>query len=62
MGGYILTAAIDGFFSSPAGGCVTSAPINMTGSENIGGLMFGTMMLLIPPNLTLILRHKLDKV
>ena len=33
-----LTAAIEGFFSSPAGGCVTSAPMNITGSRNIGGL------------------------
>ena len=33
-----LTAAIEGFFSSPAGGWVTSAPQKMTGSLNIRGL------------------------
>ena len=75
------TAAIEGFFSSPAGGCVTSAPINITGSRNIGGLIyiysikkwvwlvrlhpyliFGTIILLIPPNLTFILRQRFDSV
>lgn len=34
----ILTAAMDGFFPSPAGGCVTSAPRKMTGCWNTGGL------------------------
>ena len=34
------TAAIEGFFSSPAGGCVTSAPINITVSRTIGGLIY----------------------
>ena len=35
-----LTAAIEGLEWSPAGGCVTSAPINITGSWNIAGLKF----------------------
>ena len=33
-----LTAAIDGFFPSPAGGWVTSAPRKMTGCWNTEGL------------------------
>ena len=33
-----LTAAIEGLLASPAGGCVTSAPRNMTGSLNTPGL------------------------
>jgi hypothetical protein len=33
-----LTAAIEGFFPSPAGGWVTSAPRKMTGCWNTGGL------------------------
>lgn len=33
-----LTAAIDGFLLSPAGGCVTSAPRNITGSLKTFGL------------------------
>jgi hypothetical protein len=33
-----LTAAIEGFFSSPAVGCVTSAPKNITGCLKNGGL------------------------
>lgn len=32
------TAAMDGFFPSPAGGCVTSAPRKMTGCWNTEGL------------------------
>lgn len=34
----ILTAAMEGFFPSPAGGWVTSAPRKMTGCWNTGGL------------------------
>ena len=34
----IHTAAIDGLLASPAGGCVTSAPKNITGSRNTAGL------------------------
>ena len=33
-----LTAAMDGFLSSPAGGCVTSAPMKITGLWNTVGL------------------------
>lgn len=33
-----LTAAMDGFLSSPAGGCVTSAPMKITGLWNTAGL------------------------
>ena len=33
-----LTAAIEGFFPSPAGGCVTSAPKKITGCWNTDGL------------------------
>lgn len=33
-----LTAAMEGLLESPAGGCVTSAPRNMTGSRNTAGL------------------------
>ena len=33
-----LTAAIDGFFKSPAGGWVTSAPKKITGSAKTFGL------------------------
>ena len=33
-----LTAAMDGFLSSPAGGCVTSAPMKITGLANTAGL------------------------
>ena len=33
-----LTAAMDGLFSSPAAGCVTSAPRKITGSLNTGNL------------------------
>ena len=71
------TAAIDGFRLSetvikvwiwpiiywpPAGGWVTSAPMKITGSVKIFGLIVGTRILLIPPSLTLILRHKFDNV
>merc|ERR1739848_136099 len=61
------TAAMDGFLLSPekkltAGGCVTSAPRKITGSLKTFGRMLGTKILLTPPNLTLIFRHKLDKV
>ena len=35
------TAAMDGFFPSPAGGCVTSAPRKMTGCWNTEGLRGG---------------------
>lgn len=35
----ILTAAMEGFFPSPAGGWVTSAPRKMTGCWNTGGLI-----------------------
>lgn len=56
------TAAIDGFLLSPAGGCVTSAPRKITGSLNTFGRMDGTKMELMPPNLTLIFKHKLDNV
>ncbi len=34
----LLTAAMDGFLSSPAGGCVTSAPREITGWLNNTGL------------------------
>lgn len=34
-----LTAAIEGFFPSPAGGCVTSAPKKITGCWNTDGLL-----------------------
>lgn len=33
------TAAIEGFFPSPAGGCVTSAPKKITGCWNTDGLL-----------------------
>lgn len=56
------TAAIDGFLLSPAGGCVTSAPRNMTGSLNTFGRIDGTKIELMPPNFTLIFKHKLDSV
>jgi hypothetical protein len=56
------TAAMDGFLLSPAGGCVTSAPRKMTGSLKILGLMLGTRIEFTPPNLTLILRQRLDNV
>lgn len=36
--GLKLTAAMDGLLLSPAGGWVTSAPKNITGSRNIAGL------------------------
>ena len=36
-----LTAAMEGFLSSPAGGWVTSAPMNITGDWNTAGLMGG---------------------
>lgn len=36
-----LTAAMEGFLPSPAGGCVTSAPRKMTGCWNTGGLRRG---------------------
>ena len=35
---WTLTAAMEGFFPSPAGGWVTSAPRKMTGCWNTGGL------------------------
>lgn len=56
------TAAMLGFLLSPAGGWVTSAPRNITGSLNTFGLILGTRMLLMPPNLTFILRQRLDNV
>ncbi|RNA31905.1 hypothetical protein BpHYR1_001807 [Brachionus plicatilis] len=57
------TAAMDGFVLSPAGGWVTSAPINITGSLNtLSGRCVGTKILLTPPNLTFIFKHKLDSV
>lgn len=34
----MLTAVIDGFFPSPAGGCVTSAPRKITGCWNTADL------------------------
>ena len=57
-----LTAAMDGRWRSPAGGCVTSAPKKMTGSRKTLGRTLGNRMLLIPPSFTLIFRHKLDRV
>ena len=36
----LLTAAMDGFLSSPAGGWVTSAPMKMTGLWNTVGLQW----------------------
>ena len=41
---------------------MTSAPRKMTGSLKILGLMLGTRIELTPPNLTLILRQRLDNV
>lgn len=43
--GAILTAAIEGFLLSPAGGWVTSAPRNITGSLNTLGLQRGEFQL-----------------
>lgn len=38
VGVLALTAAMEGFFPSPAGGWVTSAPRKITGCWNTGGL------------------------
>merc|ERR1719376_435920 len=51
-----------GFLLSPAGGCVTSAPRKITGSLNTLGRMLGTRMEFIPPNFTLIFKHRLERV
>jgi len=40
----MLTAAIEGFDRSPAGGCVTSAPRKISGSWNTRGLKHATIM------------------
>lgn len=87
--GVLLTAAMEGFFPSPAGGWVTSAPRKITGCWNTSGLQrqkkcqsfgpkqrclfqmmissssylpCGRRMLLTPPNLTLIFKHRLERV
>lgn len=58
-----LTAAIDGLDRSPAGGCVTSAPMKMTGSrKTLIGRTLGTRILFTPPSLTLIFKQRLDNV
>ena len=62
MSKVIHTAAMLGLCLSPAGGCVTSAPKNITGSLNTLGLTLGSRMLLMPPSLTFIFRQRLERV
>ena len=59
-----LTAAMDGLLSSPACGCVTSAPMMIVGRSLTRGILlkmasFKTVFL--PPTLTLILRDRFSR-
>ena len=57
----LTRAAMLGFLvSPPAGGWVIVAPINIIGSRKIFGRISGARMVLIPPSLAFIFRHRLE--